>query len=330
MHRCGAEMVVPRLATRIAGRAKRRPRADLIRASYLFNADWYLDHYPDVRDAGTDPALHYLIHGGIENRDPSPSFSSAWYLDTYEDVRAARINPLFHFLTHGRFEGRTFATHLKAINDLLTINQKVFVIGRNKTGTTSLAAALQSAGYRIGSQHEAEGLLDDWHRRDFCALLEYCHSADAFQDVPFSLPDTYKAVDIAFPDAKFVLTVRDSPEQWYKSVTTFHAYLMGLDRRPTATDVKRFGYHEPGWLWRQQRYVYGIDEASLYDPSIYKAHYLQHNAEVIEHFKGRPQSLLVLNLSHETAAADLARFLGIGQLGIKIPHLNATPHDLDR
>ncbi|MER9603420.1 sulfotransferase [Mesorhizobium sp. M0243] len=312
----------------MAGRTRRAARLDLIRASFLFNSAWYLDRYRDVRDAGVDPALHYLVHGGFENRDPSPSFSTVWYLDTYEDVRAARINPLLHYLQHGKSEGRTFATHLKAINDLLTITQKVFVIGRNKTGTTSLAAALEAVGYRIGSQHQAEALLDEWHRRDFRSLIEYCHSADAFQDVPFSLPSTYKALDSAFPGAKFILTVRDSADQWYKSVTTFHAYLMGLDRRPTPADLKQFSYHEPGWLWRQQLYVYGINEASLYDPDIYKAHYLNHNAEVIAHFKDRPHSLLVLNLAHNTAAGDLARFLGIGQLGMTIPHLNATPHEL--
>ncbi|MER9743949.1 sulfotransferase [Mesorhizobium sp. M0187] len=316
------------LATRLAGRVRRATWLDLIGASFLFNAEWYLDHYPDVRDAGVDPALHYLVHGGIENRDPSPSFSTSWYLDTYEDVRTARINPLLHYLLHGRFEGRIFATHLKAINDLLTISQKVFVIGRNKTGTTSLAAALGMVGYRIGSQHQAEGLLDDWHRRDFRALIDYCHSADAFQDVPFSLPSTYRALDIAFPGAKFILTVRDSADQWYKSVTTFHSHLIGVDRQPTPADLKQFGYHEPGWLWRQQLYVYGINEASLYDPEIYKAHYLKHNADVIEHFNGRPHSLLVLNLSRDTAAAELARFLGIGQLGMTIPHLNATPRPL--
>ncbi|MGX5848059.1 sulfotransferase [Mesorhizobium sp. PL10] len=317
-----------RLATRLAGRTRRAARLDLVRTSFLFNAAWYLERYRDVRDAGVDPALHYLLHGGFENRDPSPSFSTAWYLDTYEDVRAARINPLLHYLQHGKSEGRTFATHLKVINDLLTITHKVFVIGRNKTGTTSLAAALEAVGYRIGSQHQAEALLDDWHRRDFRALIDYCHSADAFQDVPFSLPSTYRALDIAFPGAKFILTVRDSADQWYKSVTTFHAHLMGVDRRPTPADVKQFGYHEPGWLWRQQLYVYGINEASLYDPEIYKAHYLKHNADVIEYFKDRPQSLLVLNLAHKTAAGNLARFLGIGQLGMTIPHLNATPQKL--
>jgi hypothetical protein len=321
-------MIAPAFIRRLARRATRAGQLDLIRASFLFNAAWYLNRNSDVRDAGIDPALHYLSHGGFENRDPSPSFSSAWYLATYEDVRTAQINPLLHYLQHGKSEGRRFATHLKAINDLLTITNKVFLVGRDRTGTALLAAALEGVGYRIGSQHREVVLLDDWQRGDFRDLIDYCCSADAFQDVPFNLPLTYRALDSAFPSAKFILTVRDSAEQWYKSVATYHAYLMGLDRWPEAADLKQFSYHEPGWLWRQQRYVYGIDEASLYDPAIYKAHYLNHNADVIAYFRDRPQRLLVLNLAHETAAQDLARFLGIGALGVTIPIPSQTRCDI--
>lgn len=53
-----------------------------------------------------DPALHYLLHGGTEGRDPSPYFSSRWYLEAYPDVKAAGLNPLVHYLRYGRKEGR--------------------------------------------------------------------------------------------------------------------------------------------------------------------------------------------------------------------------------
>ena len=82
---------------------------------------------------------------------------------------------------------------------------KVFVIGRNKTGTTSVAAALQSLGYRLGSQPQAELLMEDWARRDFRSIIRFCRGADAFQDIPFSLPRTYAAMDRAFPGSRFVL-----------------------------------------------------------------------------------------------------------------------------
>ena len=45
-------------------------------------------------------------------------------------------------------------------------NKKIFVIGSNKTGTTSLGAALKNLGFRLGNQLEAEMLIDDWAHRD--------------------------------------------------------------------------------------------------------------------------------------------------------------------
>jgi glycosyltransferase involved in cell wall biosynthesis len=78
----------------------------LIASSYLFDGNWYLDHYPDVRATGVDPALHYLAHGASEGRDPSPLFDTAWYLDQYPDVRRSGLNPLIQYLKQGAAEER--------------------------------------------------------------------------------------------------------------------------------------------------------------------------------------------------------------------------------
>ncbi len=77
---------------------------DAVRA--LFDADWYLQTYPDVAQAGLNPLRHYLEHGAAEGRDPSPLFSTRWYLQTYPDVAQAGLNPLRHYLDHGAAEGR--------------------------------------------------------------------------------------------------------------------------------------------------------------------------------------------------------------------------------
>ncbi len=82
----------------------------LIRASSLFDPDYYLATYPDVRAAKADPATHYLIHGWKEHRDPSAAFSTASYLSANPDVAAAGINPLIHYLKRGRKEGRSLGS----------------------------------------------------------------------------------------------------------------------------------------------------------------------------------------------------------------------------
>jgi hypothetical protein len=82
------------------------PDAPLVAASGLFDPDWYLQRNMDVAKAGFDPLDHYLRHGGLEGRDPSPLFSSQKYLEQNPDVQAATMNPLVHYLRFGAAEGR--------------------------------------------------------------------------------------------------------------------------------------------------------------------------------------------------------------------------------
>jgi hypothetical protein len=81
-------------------------QARLVLKSGLMHEAWYLRQYPDVAAVGIPPALHYVLYGGFEGRDPSPMFSSLAYLDAYPDVRAAKTNPLVHYMQKGRYENR--------------------------------------------------------------------------------------------------------------------------------------------------------------------------------------------------------------------------------
>lgn len=80
--------------------------AALIRSSGLFDEPWYLAHNPDIAKTDMDPAVHYLMLGVFEGRDPGPTFNSNAYLADYNDVKKAGINPLVHYLKLGRAEGR--------------------------------------------------------------------------------------------------------------------------------------------------------------------------------------------------------------------------------
>ncbi len=78
--------------------------ADRIRASGLFDADWYLAKYPDVSSARYPPLLHYMVYGAVEGRSTGPGFDAEWYLGRYPDIVGA--NPLLHYVDHGVQEGR--------------------------------------------------------------------------------------------------------------------------------------------------------------------------------------------------------------------------------
>lgn len=305
----------------------------LIQTSSLFNENWYLEHNPDIAQAKSDPVVHYWLLGGFEGRDPGPDFSSAQYLNSYADVKQAGINPLVHYLRFGEHEGREirgsggsleFFSDKPDSNVSGLKNRKIFCIGRGKTGTTSMKQALRDLGYKVGIQSDAEILIDDWVVRDFRRIVQYCETADAFQDIPFSLDFTYQVLDYVFPGSKFILTVRNNEDEWYKSLVRFHSKILGIDHIPTADDLKKFWYHEEGRLWKNAQYIYGVDESTLYDPVIYKKHYTSYNDQVVEYFRYRPSDLLVLNLAEPSAMRSLCGFLGIQYKGQTMPHLNRS------
>lgn len=200
--------------------------------------------------------------------------------------------------------------------------RKLFCIGFNKTGTTSLAAALFSLGFRVGDQVQAELLIDDWARRDFHRIIAYCRTADAFQDVPFSLNHTYGVLDHAYPGAKFILTIRDSADEWFDSLLRFHTKLIGKQRVPTADDLCEYEYLGQGWLWHAHQLLFNVDESNLYARDHYVEQYERHNRQVLDYFRHRPGDLLVLNVGERDAMRALCEFLGVENDGRQMPHLN--------
>ena len=112
---------------------------------------------------------------------------------------------------------------------------KHFCIGRNKIGTTSLKCIFEDLGFIVGNQRAAELLTDRYYfSQDFSPITEYCRTAQVFQDVPFSYPETYRHLDAAYPNSKFILSVRDNADQWYQSITRFHSKHFENGQIPTA------------------------------------------------------------------------------------------------
>ena len=69
-----------------------------IRQSSLFDRNWYLEQYPDVKADGTDPARHYAEHGWRERRDPGPQFSTKKWLKEHPGFEPVDCNPLTNYL----------------------------------------------------------------------------------------------------------------------------------------------------------------------------------------------------------------------------------------
>lgn len=171
---------------------------------------------------------------------------------------------------------------------------KIFCIGFHKTGTSSLGAALAQLGYRVKGPvrtrdpHIAERLLK--------VTLPLVERYDAFQDNPW--PILFRTLDERFPGSKFILTVRD-PDAWLKSV------------------VAHFGTRTTP----MRQLIYGAG-CPLGHEAVYRDRFLKHEREVLEHFRDRPQDLLLLDLKQDNPWLPLCQFLDKPIPDSPFPHIN--------
>lgn len=181
----------------------------------------------------------------------------------------------------------------------MTGKRKVFGIGFQKTGTTSLHVILDKLGYHIASYHEfrhlakQEGLtMDDIRAHALKIAPEY----DAGKDTPWPL--LYKEMDAAFPGSKFIHVTRD-PEAWIRSAVT---------------DFEKFD----NWIHHA---IYGTHHPTG-NEDIWLERYNRHNAEVADYFKDRPDDCLFLRLEDGITYEKVCDFLGEPRVGSGAPKAN--------
>lgn len=201
---------------------------------------------------------------------------------------------------------------------------KVFCIGLTKTGTTSLYHALEQLGYRMGIQHRSERLIKAWLRRDFDPILLFADTADAFQDIPFSLPFTYIHLASKYPDAKFILSLRDDAQQWYESTVRNAMGMMNPPRIPTIDDMKADDYCYMGWHYDMHCRSIPGTIPNPFDRKALIKFYNHHNYAVRLFFRGDPR-LLVINVASVGSYARMCEFLGKRPVADEFDHLNKSP-----
>jgi hypothetical protein len=204
---------------------------------------------------------------------------------------------------------------------------KIFCIGSGKTGTTSLERLLSQFGFTTGNQPVAEVLGRDWLiYQNPDRIIKYCYTADAFQDAPFSYPGLHKELDNAFPNSKFILTVRNNPDEWFNSLVRFHTKLFSSDLRrpPTENDLENATYRYKGYMLESHKFLYGYPETSLYDREAYKLAYIKNNVEKREYFKERSNDFSEINLRVKDDFSRLCKFLNIETNIDNFPWLNSS------
>lgn len=161
---------------------------------------------------------------------------------------------------------------------------KIFCIGFQKTGTSSLGDALRHLGYSVIG---GRGTYDPNIAQTATRWVDrYLPRHDAFRDNPWAI--LYEYLDRKCPGSRFILTQRDSAS-WIASV-------VGSFEKKRPTPMRQWIHGHASPIGHEDSYV---------------ARYEQHNADVLEYFAGRGQDLLVMELAKGDNWEKLCRFLQV-------------------
>jgi hypothetical protein len=189
------------------------------------------------------------------------------------------------------------------LTSLRPVGTKVFGIGLQKTGLTSVLRLMQGLGIK------ARGA-DIRQKRNFCkqndydAVLKYYDTADFFCDWP--TPLMYRAIWKKYGDkALFILTIRKDSRAWFESLKRHNAYAHPFKNK----------HH---WVFGRY-YPHGFDEEHI-------SYYERHIQDVLRFFeqRGASKQLLVLRVDEPQAVSKLADFLGITIERERFPHENKS------
>jgi hypothetical protein len=164
---------------------------------------------------------------------------------------------------------------------------KVFCIGFNKTGTTTLGKSLEMLGYKNSSFN-----LDVW--KDYKAgkidkVLKYTSKFDSFDDLPWLREEFIPILDKTFPSSKFIYLDRDE-ESWKKSI----------------------------YRWRTLKELHYSNEEDFLQ------RFNSHKSFVMDYFKNRNEDFTIVTISDKEGFKKLATFLNTKAPQDAFPHFNKT------
>lgn len=199
---------------------------------------------------------------------------------------------------------------------------KIFCIGFNKTGTTSLSDFFQKNNFAVAPQKPFECNLESYFYNNYSTFTKMIDSDyyqySFFQDIPFSLPFFYKELDSTYRDAKFILTIRDSEHEWYNSIINFYKKIFWNFNNPS-----KIGYIYEGLIFKILTKAYGAPKVNPYDEVSLKNAYLSHIQDVTEYFYNR-NNLLVINLKEKNVVSRIESFLDLNLHHKEMSHINKT------
>lgn len=183
--------------------------------------------------------------------------------------------------------------------------RKVFGIGLNKTGTTSLGEALNRLGIKTIHYPFKKPIYDELRGGNF--ELSILRSYQGIVDTPVA--PYYAHLDRTYPGSKFILTVRE-PESWLRSIAAHWPVMrQWCEREPQFGRFTDF----------ISAVVYGCIE---YDRDRFLYAYQTHERNVREYFRNRPDDFLIMDVCSGDGWDQLCPFLGLDVPEFSFPHSN--------
>jgi GT2 family glycosyltransferase len=185
---------------------------------------------------------------------------------------------------------------------------RIFGIGMHKTGTLSLAGALNLLGLDCEHWPTPRWARNVWEEMRDCGKSLTLERHYAATDFPIAM--LFRELDQAYPGSKFILTVRDEVD-WLRSVRNHWNPAINPWRKEWDSDC---------FTHRMHQIVYG---SKAFDPLNFLKRYRGHNAAVLDYFKDRPGDLLVMDMDAGDPWRALCSFLGTPIPSTSYPRLNA-------
>ncbi|MBA3534830.1 MAG: hypothetical protein H0T73_23210 [Ardenticatenales bacterium] len=188
-------------------------------------------------------------------------------------------------------------------------NEKIFGIGLSRTGTKSLTNALDILGLTVAHNPVDEiTFIELASGRYNLSVLNNTAGFDGITDIAAAA--FYPQLDSSYPNSKFILTLREK-EAWLNAME--HHW----NNKPIFEDV-------PGQesKLKMRRFL----RASIYGLYTFNRErlayaYDRHHEGVFNHFKHRPDDLLVLNICEGEGWEKLCPFLEVPLLPGPFPHV---------
>lgn len=185
----------------------------------------------------------------------------------------------------------------------LDFSQKIFGIGLSRTGTSSLAKALNQLG--IETKHFPQDLISQQELLSGKRLTLLQKNQGLVDGIsPF-----YRYLDQVYLHSKFILTVREV-RAWIDSMKHL---LKVHEEQPT--------YHPDFKKFSQTILQLSYDSVNPKEDQLLDG-YKRHQEDVVNYFEGRHFDLLVLDICEGEGWEKLCPFLGLPIPNVPFPHQN--------